>query len=80
MVWIASLTALYDHLDDPAVREILLKSEVIKALQVPQTLYAQFHDMVIELAQRPLMSDPMPIADAIADKLGIPKDYGLEAL
>ena len=69
-----------DHLDDPAVREILLKSEVIKALQVPQTLYAQFHDMVIELAQRPLMSDPMPIADAIADKLGIPKDYGLEAL
>jgi hypothetical protein len=67
-------------LEDPAVREILLKSEVIKALQVPQTLYAQFHDMVIELAQRPLMTDPMPIADAIADKLGIPKDYGLEAL
>jgi hypothetical protein len=27
-----------------------------------------------------LMTDPMPIADAIADKLGIPKDYGLEAL
>lgn len=67
-----------DYMNDPAVRELILKSDVIKALQVPQTLYAQLHDMVIDLAARPLLTNPMAIADAIANKLNIPADYGLQ--
>lgn len=67
-----------EYMADPAVRDLILKSEVIKALQVPSTLYAQLHDMVIDLAARPLINDPIDVANQIADKLGIPLDYGLE--
>lgn len=67
-----------DYLFDPALKEMVLRSDVIKALQVPQTLYAQLHDMVIDLAARPLLTDPIAVADAIANKLNIPADYGLQ--
>lgn len=61
----------------PAVSDIIVSLADYKTIQVPSTLYAQLHDMVIDLAARPLMTDPMQIANAIADKLGIPADYGL---
>jgi hypothetical protein len=65
------------YLYTTGVQDLIVKSDIIKVLQVPQTLYAQLHDMVIDLAARPLMTDPIKIADAISDKLGIPADYGL---
>lgn len=65
-----------EYLADPVVASMLLKSNVIKALQVPSTLYAELHDVVIDLAKRPPRPPALEIADRILKEQKIDPNYG----